>query len=234
MAQQLAEAVTLQLRDLIDQARRYGRRSRRHRLLARDIDDVLADRGAEPLIGVRVRAKKRIQNGKETLWFEPPVSSELTTATTAAKSYTTATLGVERLPLVYNADVTEHVKGQRRKSSQLTLPVSFDVYFQMLKGAMDSGTLLARYCHHIGTVPETSQLLPFIGWLIERQAGADSLIPAANLLLVLDSLMTNRHVAIESILPAIVAFACRLLVKTEDLDPGELFYFFENVKLCEI
>ena len=198
--------------------------------MGRDLDDVMADRGAAPLIGVRVRAKKRIQNGKETIWFEPPMSRELTTTPRAATWYNTATLGVERQPLVYNADVTEHVKGrQQRKSSQLTLPVSFDVYFQMLKGAMDSGSLLARYCHHISTVPETSQLVPFIGWLIEQQSAVDALIPAANLLLVLDSLLENRHVDCESILSTIVAFACRLLVKTEDLDPSELINNFLNI-----
>ena len=46
-------------------------------LTADDIDHCLRDRGAEPLIGTRVRAKKKVQNGKEILWFEPPVTLDL-------------------------------------------------------------------------------------------------------------------------------------------------------------
>ena len=62
-------------------------------------------------------------------------------------------------------------------------------------------------------------MVPFISWFIENQSNTESLITDGNMLLVLDSLLDNHHLDLDTILGDIVKFACRFLTKSEDLNP---------------
>ena len=68
--QQLAEDVTFQLRQIVDQARRVAKRSRRKKIIGDDVNAVLEDRSECPLMVEDYKQKKRIEMEKETIFYE--------------------------------------------------------------------------------------------------------------------------------------------------------------------
>ena len=129
--------------------------------------------------------------------------------------------------------MTSYVKNHK-VPYKLNLPLPFTDYFQMLKSSIEDGTMLGRLCQHTGknhfneslvlydfsaSSAEISQVVPFISWFIENQSNTESLITDGNMLLVLDSLLDNHHLDLDTILGDIVKFACRFLTKSEDLNP---------------
>ena len=70
LIQQLAEDVTFQLRQIVDQARRVAKRSRRKKIIGDDVNAVLEDRNECPLMVEDYKPKKRLEMEKETIFYE--------------------------------------------------------------------------------------------------------------------------------------------------------------------
>ena len=76
--------MTFQLRQIVDQARRAAKRSRRKKIIGDDVNAVLEDRNERPLMVEDYRPKKRLEMEKETIFYEessmlkvPKIGSEI-------------------------------------------------------------------------------------------------------------------------------------------------------------
>ena len=66
---QVAEDITFKLREILDLARRAARRSRRDKITGNDFDQVIQEKGDQPLLGANYKNKKKIFNQNEIIYF---------------------------------------------------------------------------------------------------------------------------------------------------------------------
>ena len=58
------------MRQIVDQARRVAKRSRRKKIIGDDVNAVLEDRNERPLMVDDYKPKKRLEMDNETIFFE--------------------------------------------------------------------------------------------------------------------------------------------------------------------
>ena len=58
------------MRQIVDQARRVAKRSRRKKIIGDDVNAVLEDRNERPLMVEDYKPKKRLEMGNETIFYE--------------------------------------------------------------------------------------------------------------------------------------------------------------------
>ena len=58
------------MRQIVDQARRVAKRSRRKKIIGDDVNAVLEDRNERPLMVDDYKPKKRLEMGNETIFYE--------------------------------------------------------------------------------------------------------------------------------------------------------------------
>jgi hypothetical protein len=232
--QQLAEDVTFQLRQIVDQARRVAKRSRRKKIIGDDVIAVLEDRNERPLMVEDYKPKNVFETDKETIFYEessmikvPKNGSEI-----QLSEYEENLIGLEVIPLVHNGTtINKYLKRAKKKSNpdfQISAP--FDVYLNSLARALTNDEDdLPHYCHHIETSPVISQIVPYFGWMVENLFGFEG-SHDGNILLVIDSLLRNPYVNVIPIVGKLSSYITERLHQNIDLGMVSKYQFEKTIQ----